>query len=1218
MLDDKSENPTRRELLSMVRKHSKLIGKTTLDEEEKSDVEMDPEFWRGIIDYFLVESDVNAFICEEFSGTESHRKCGRQLSLLCTQLDELLGDNSVDVDWRRSFYLNLIAHTSFSVTVAICSHQVLQQYQSAQGRPLSPIYKVVKTVYASPSRVNFLLDSRKEVETVPAYPDICFAVDDFDSTFDAVVLTDTDHCYCVLLNAHDGAAFPSENMEQSCDSGISSSETVANAGKKKNSKVTLFSGFVNYQMVREAYDAGRTGFGSLLSLGHSSVKTDRIYMKGPGGRGEVEVAVSGVLDQSKIESGPHSPVQISKKGLGIGDMVRTAASVASMAAKHAYAAASANRPSEEEMLPLKCCLMSISLPWELIAQDLLFKLAAKRCRLKMEKICVAVRVRPSSSEESGNVFQWKVENNCVSLHGVNNTPISGMSFAFDHVFDQDCSNGTVYELLIKNIIHAAVEGFNGTAFAYGQTSSGKTFTMNGTEKDPGIIHRAVKDIFANIQQTSDREFLIRVSYMEIYNEDIIDLFAVETQKLQIHESLERGVFVAGLREEIVNNVDQVLSLMQLGEANRHFGDTNMNARSSRSHTIFRMVIESNQKDTNSSRGTSSDDAIRVSVLNLVDLAGSERVAKTQAGGVRLKEGKHINKSLMALGNVINKLSEDGKQRCHIPYRDSKLTRILQPALGGNAKTSIICTVAPEQAHIEETKGTLQFASRAKRITNCVQVNEILTDAALLKRQKLEIEELRKKLQGSHAEVLEQEILKLRNEMLKYELEREKLATALEEERRSHKDRDQCIREEYMKTDNLSNLVSFPYSDRSSFQNDVTICLQDGRMDSHSMSQENGFSTPCYKAAPNVFVAKRSQYWTQNEFSPLPDSCINFADEDTWMKMNKGCIVDLDMLHMTPARKVQSLPSSEDLSTENYSQEIQDLRRHLNLVVEERDEFKRKYAEQVSFNNQLTREVSELQQEFLYIREFPQHLCEIVANCKNVYKDVFSMLQEFVLDERSAAGQILSTTSEFGLCLLSNLEFQLTSMDGKGPSPTSSIQEQCSMLSKRLTSTISKLVLPDASTLNDEHTTGSLISTKVKLSTLGGQIAYWKEAIENEVATIKQNYGDLENERDICNKLLDISEGKYQSLEREFHLLKEDKEVLLQRILSLSQMLELVTGQKDNAFQDLRTELRRRKNLEEEVKLFSIAFAGRQRSLNSFHSDFKAIIDTMKTSLSKSR
>lgn len=383
MLGDKSQ-PTRYELLSMVRKHSHLLGKTVSDEDDVSDVEMDSRFWHDIIDLYFGRSresrgrqddDLIFFVSKK--GSQVHGSVDIVetnspyfVRRWAPKLDDLVGENSINIDWRRSFYLNLIAHTSFSVTVAICSHQVLQQYQTGKDRPLSPIYKVVKTVYASPSRINFHLDSTKEVETTPAYPDICFAVDDFDSTFDAVVLNDTDHCYCVLLNAHDGAAFPSELAEQ-----VSSSDTSLKTDKsprKMNSKITLFSGFVNYQMVREAYDAGRTGLGSLLSLGNSSSKTDRIYMKGPGGRGEVEVAVSGVPDQSKQESGPHSPIQISKRGLGIGTIFHKAASVATMAAKQAYAAASTTQTGEE-MLPLRCCLISISLPWEHIAHDLLFK-----------------------------------------------------------------------------------------------------------------------------------------------------------------------------------------------------------------------------------------------------------------------------------------------------------------------------------------------------------------------------------------------------------------------------------------------------------------------------------------------------------------------------------------------------------------------------------------------------------------------------------------------------------------------------------------------------------------------------------------------------------------------------------------------------------------------------------------------------------------------------
>ncbi|EYU25539.1 hypothetical protein MIMGU_mgv1a001948mg [Erythranthe guttata] len=733
--------------------------------------------------------------------------------------------------------------------------------------------------------------------------------------------------------------------------------------------------------------------------------------------------------------------------------------------------------------------------------------------------------------------------------------------------------------------------------------------MNGSETDPGVIHRAVKDIFANIQKISDREFLIRVSYMEIYNEDINDLFPVENQKLQIHESLERGVFVAELREEIVNSADQVLNLIQLGEANWHFGETNMNARS--------FVIEIKAKDNKSNYISSPDDAIHVSVLNLVDLAGSERVAKTGAGGVRLKEGKDINKSLTILGNVINKLSEGGKQRGHIPYRDSKLTRILQPALGGNAKTSIICTVAPEEIHIEETKGTLQFASRAKRITNCVQVNEILTDGALLKRQKQEIEDLRRKLQGSHAKVLEQEILKLRNDMLKYELEREKLAAKLEEERRSQKEREQCIKEQQMNIDNLSNLVPLSDSERSSSHDGVKQALLDGSANANSNNtcREDAFSTPCFKAAPNVFVARR----------PLPDMFGDFADEDAWMKMNKGFIADLDSRHMTPSRKVQSFPISEDCTTENHSQEIQNLQRQLKLVTEERDEFKRKYAEQVSFTNQLAGEISKLQEEIRLFQEFPRNLHETVTNCKDIYKDVFSVLENFVADEKSASAQILSATRELGNCLFSSLESHLTmAMDGKRTSPIIdySIRDQCKMLHQKLSGAISSLVLSDASSaIKDDNTENSVQSSNFK-GTLGGQIACWKHSLENEVKIIKEKYDDLEKEMEVSNQLRKVSNGKYNSLEREFHLLKEDRDAVLQIISTSSQKIAQITRQNENALKDLNIEVKRRKKLEEEIKHFSVAFACRQRSITSFHSEFKSMLDIMMAqspnTLSKSR
>ncbi|CAL5376740.1 unnamed protein product [Camellia sinensis] len=185
--------------------------------------------------------------------------------------------------------------------------------------------------------------------------------------------------------------------------------------------------------------------------------------------------------------------------------------------------------------------------------------------------------------------------------------------------------------------------------------------MRGSTSEPGVIPHAVRDLFDSIQEDMDREFLLRMSYMEIYNEEINDLLAPEHRKLQIHESLERGIFVARLKEEIVASPEQILELMEFGKSHRHIGETNMNLYSSRSHTIFRMIIESKERSEDEDSGSSCD-AIRVSVLNLVDLAGSERAAKMGAEGVRLKEGSHINKSLMTLGTVIKKLSEGAESQ----------------------------------------------------------------------------------------------------------------------------------------------------------------------------------------------------------------------------------------------------------------------------------------------------------------------------------------------------------------------------------------------------------------------------------------------------------------------------------------------------------------------------------------------------------------------------
>ncbi|CAH9065472.1 unnamed protein product [Cuscuta epithymum] len=722
--------------------------------------------------------------------------------------------------------------------------------------------------------------------------------------------------------------------------------------------------------------------------------------------------------------------------------------------------------------------------------------------------------------------------------------------------------------------------------------------MNGSENDAGIIQRAVNDIFTKIHMTTDREFLIRVSYMEIYNEEINDLFAGGNQKLPIHESLERGVFVAGLREEIVNSAEQVLELIERGEDKRHFGETNMNVRSSRSHTIFRMVIES--KGTNN-----SEDAVRVSILNLVDLAGSERIAKTGAGGVRLKEGKHINKSLMVLGNVINKLSEGSRQRGHIPYRDSKLTRILQPALGGNAKTSIICTVAPEEVHIEETKGTLQFASRAKRITNCVQVNEILTDAALLKRQKLEIEELRQKLEGSHSEVLEQQILKLRNDLLKSEQEHERLAMELEEERRLKKER---IMDEQRKLDEPCNHPTL--SDINGFAATQNISRQSVKEDNRGTSQDDAFSTPCFKKVPDAFVARRSNYSRQPECSPLPDALDAFANEDTWAKMNKGYVADLDATPLrTPALKSLSLAKGAENGSpiQDYKQEVENLQRELKQVLKERDEFKMNHIKQESVNEDLMREISLLRQEASLVQEIPKRHSEAVRICKDIYKDVISIIQNCVTNQKSPTAELLSTTSDIGISLFSTLESSfkmssggdISSLDGNG----FSFEEQRNMLYMRANSTLSSIrsQLPE----NESN------SSKHKGSTLEQDIDSWKKKLEEEVLTMNERCCSLERELEASNQLVMDSREGYNSLDKQFSVLKEERDTLIERVTDSTQKVAHLMEQKEKVLKNLSVEERRRRELEEDITDFSHAFTRRQKTLMTLQSDFRSIIDNFK-------
>lgn len=307
----------------------------------------------------------------------------------------------------------------------------------------------------------------------------------------------------------------------------------------------------------------------------------------------------------------------------------------------------------------------------------------------------------------------------------------------------------VFDFSIKSTVDDILNGYNGTVFAYGQTGAGKSYTMMGTDIDDmegrGVIPRIVEQIFASILASPGTiEYTVRVSYMEIYMEKIRDLLAPQNDNLPVHEEKNRGVYVKGLLEIYVSSVAEVYEVMRRGGSSRAVSATNMNAESSRSHSIFVITITQKNVETGSAKSGQ---------LFLVDLAGSEKVGKTGATGQTLEEAKKINKSLSALGMVINNLT-DGKSQ-HIPYRDSKLTRILQESLGGNSRTTLIINCSPSSYNDSETLSTLKFGMRAKAIKNKAKVNAEISPAelkALLKKARSQVTTFEQYFQTLDAEI----------------------------------------------------------------------------------------------------------------------------------------------------------------------------------------------------------------------------------------------------------------------------------------------------------------------------------------------------------------------------------------------------------------------------------------------------------------------------------
>eukprot|EP00543_Licmophora_paradoxa_P000774 CAMPEP_0202454818 /NCGR_PEP_ID=MMETSP1360-20130828/12465_1 /ASSEMBLY_ACC=CAM_ASM_000848 /TAXON_ID=515479 /ORGANISM="Licmophora paradoxa, Strain CCMP2313" /LENGTH=704 /DNA_ID=CAMNT_0049074229 /DNA_START=92 /DNA_END=2203 /DNA_ORIENTATION=+ len=361
---------------------------------------------------------------------------------------------------------------------------------------------------------------------------------------------------------------------------------------------------------------------------------------------------------------------------------------------------------------------------------------------------------PSSSKSKGGSKQdaccWKVIEHD-TVRQTEKVPLSSgrrSSYTVDHVYGPDASTKKLYYHSVKPAVEASLQGDHASVFAYGMSATGKTFTMTGTLSTPGVIPLAVQDLFQYIQRGVDgvhREYLIRLSYLEIYNEQIIDLLTEQKStknNIRLLASEAEGTLIQGCREQVIASPSEAFHFLKRGEERLHVSSTTLNKRSSRSHTVVRFLIESY---------CPSETATFTTSLNFVDLAGYDSIRSTGISAKRGKEGQFINKSLSTLGQVIHNLQ--GKSHSHIPYRNSKLTRLLQPSLSGSARLVLICTISPFVNKIEESHNSLNFAIRTKRLQQRTIADHHPTDnskAGLLQSYKEELQGLKQQLLKSSA------------------------------------------------------------------------------------------------------------------------------------------------------------------------------------------------------------------------------------------------------------------------------------------------------------------------------------------------------------------------------------------------------------------------------------------------------------------------------------
>nr|XP_030720024.1 centromere-associated protein E isoform X8 [Globicephala melas] len=814
-------------------------------------------------------------------------------------------------------------------------------------------------------------------------------------------------------------------------------------------------------------------------------------------------------------------------------------------------------------------------------------------------VAVCVRVRPLNSREEAlgkdTQVYWKTDNN--TIYQVDGSK----SFNFDRVFHSNETTKNVYEEIAVPIIDSAIQGYNGTIFAYGQTASGKTYTMLGSQDYLGVIPRAIHDIFQKIKKFPDREFLLRVSYMEIYNETITDLLC-DTEKMKpliIREDFNRNVYVADLTEEVVYTSEMALKWITKGEKNRHYGITKMNQRSSRSHTIFRMILESREKGEPNFEGS-----VKVSHLNLVDLAGSERAAQTGAEGLRLKEGCNINRSLFILGQVIKKLS-DGQVGGFINYRDSKLTRILQNSLGGNAKTRIICTITP--VSFDETLTTLQFASTAKHMKNTPYVNEVSNDEALLKRYRKEIMDLKKQLEEVSLETRAQA------------MEKDQMAQLLEE-------KDLLQKVQIEKIQNLTRMLVTSSSLTSQQElkakkkRRVTWCL--GKINKMKDSNYvNEFSMPV-----NVTTKTHKAAVTLGE---IDESVCSESD------IFSNTLDTLTEIEWNPATKL--------LSQENLESELSSLRANYdNLVLDyeqlrrENEEMELKLKEKNDLDEfealerkaekdqemQLIHEISNLKNLVKHAEVYNQDLEDVLSSKVELLRekeDQIKKLQKYIDSQKSESMEMdlpysSENTEDLKQMKQTLLDAETVALDAKRESAflrSENLKVKEKM--KELASTCKQME-------NDIELYQSQLEAKKKmqvdlekeLQSSFNEITKLTSLIDGKVP--KDLLSNMELERKITHlqKALNKEVEENEALHKEVNLLSELKslpsevEMLRKEIHDKSEELCIITSEKDKLFSEVAHKESRIQDLLEEIGKTKNDLATSQLNYESTDQEFQDV------------